>query len=129
MGEAAGRCNHRRQVSRRKGLVGKGSGSRRPRQDGHDMVERNQRLCLLTWYVPRYPPQASGSPAHPGGLVFPDGVDAIEGKELGGEYFEMAGPVVERLVAIAGYRMAAWLDRIAAEYAMRRAGEQTSEEL
>ncbi|KAF4510095.1 hypothetical protein G6O67_002015 [Ophiocordyceps sinensis] len=61
--------------------------------------------------------------------VFPDGVDAIEGKELGGEYFEMAGPVVERLVAIAGYRMAAWLDRIAAEYAMRRAGEQTSEEL
>jgi hypothetical protein len=48
--------------------------------------------------------------------VFPDGPQVIRGQELGGEYFEKAGPVIEAQVAKAGYRMAAWLDRIAADY-------------
>lgn len=39
------------------------------------------------------------------------------GKELGGEYYEKAAPVIERQVARAGYRMAAWLDKIAEKYA------------
>ena len=49
------------------------------------------------------------------GIVFPEGPEAIGGKELGGDYFKAAGPVIEKQVARAGYRMAAWLDRIAAE--------------
>lgn len=44
------------------------------------------------------------------------------GKELGGEYYERAAPVIERQVARAGYRMAAWLDRIAEKYATGNGG-------
>jgi hypothetical protein len=33
-------------------------------------------------------------------------------QELGGSYYEAAGPVVELQVARAGYRLAAWLDLI-----------------
>ena len=46
--------------------------------------------------------------------VFPDGVPAIAGKELGDAYYNKAGPVVEIQIARAGYRLAAWLDLIAA---------------
>lgn len=55
--------------------------------------------------------------------MFPNGPDAIVGQELGGEYFEKAGPVIERQVAMGGYRMAVWLDRIADEYHRRRVAE------
>ncbi|KAJ3500555.1 hypothetical protein NM208_g17119 [Fusarium decemcellulare] len=48
--------------------------------------------------------------------VLPEGPDAIVGQELGGEYFEKAAPVIEKQVARAGYRMAAWLDRIVEAY-------------
>lgn len=48
--------------------------------------------------------------------VFPEGPKAIAGQELAGDYFVKAGPVIERQIARAGYRMAAWLDAIAAEY-------------
>ncbi|KAH7157462.1 phospholipase C/P1 nuclease domain-containing protein [Dactylonectria estremocensis] len=58
--------------------------------------------------------------------VFPEGPHAIEGKELGGEYAEKAGPVIEKQVARAGYRMAAWLDRIVDAY---QAENKISEEL
>lgn len=67
--------------------------------------------------------------SHLGRLVFPKGVDAIEGQELADEYFDKAGPVIERQVARAGYRMAAWLDQIVTEYQVRRAGEQMTDEL
>lgn len=36
------------------------------------------------------------------------------GQELGGEYYDKAAPVVEVQVARAGYRLAAWLDLVAA---------------
>jgi S1/P1 Nuclease len=49
-------------------------------------------------------------------IVFPEGPKAIVGQELSGEYFTKAGPVIERQIARAGYRMAAWLDAIAAAY-------------
>jgi len=55
--------------------------------------------------------------------VFPEGPKAIVGQELGGAYFEAAGPVVEKQVARAGFRMAAWLGRIAAEYEKRSQGD------
>lgn len=62
--------------------------------------------------------------------VFPEGPKAIVGQELGGEYFEKAGPVIEKQVARAGYRMAAWLDSIAAAYLAQNAQQgQISEEL
>lgn len=48
--------------------------------------------------------------------MLPEGPKAIVGQELGGEYFDKAGPVIEKQVAMAGYRMAAWLDHIAEEF-------------
>ncbi len=45
--------------------------------------------------------------------VLPEGPVAIVGQELGYEYFRKAVPVLELQVAKAGYRLAAWLDRIA----------------
>lgn len=61
--------------------------------------------------------------------VFPEGPAAIVGKELGGEYFEKAGPVIEKQVARAGFRLAAWLDHIAAEYDARKENGNTAVEL
>ncbi|KYK59935.1 putative nuclease S1 precursor [Drechmeria coniospora] len=61
--------------------------------------------------------------------VFPDGPDAIVGQELGGEYFKRAGPVIEKQVARAGFRMAAWLDIIADTYRSRKAADQLTGEL
>ncbi|KAK3196326.1 hypothetical protein K4F52_000707 [Lecanicillium sp. MT-2017a] len=52
--------------------------------------------------------------------VLPEGPEAIVGKELGGAYFDNAGPVIELQVARAGYRMAAWLDLITEEYMSKR---------
>lgn len=62
-------------------------------------------------------------------VVLPEGPEAIIGQELAGDYFERAGPVVERQVARAGYRMAAWLDRIAEEFRARQAQVQVTNEL
>ncbi|KAK6582790.1 hypothetical protein PZA11_005198 [Diplocarpon coronariae] len=45
--------------------------------------------------------------------VLPDGQDAVEGKEISGAYYESAIPVVEKQIAKAGYRLAAWLNLIA----------------
>ncbi|PTB73614.1 phospholipase C/P1 nuclease [Trichoderma longibrachiatum ATCC 18648] len=55
------------------------------------------------------------------GYVFPEGPKAIVGQELSGEYYEKAAPILEKQVARAGYRMAAWLDRIVDEYKKREA--------
>lgn len=44
--------------------------------------------------------------------VLPDGPGAVFGKELSGEYYETAIPVVTKQIAKAGYRLAAWLDAI-----------------
>ena len=46
-------------------------------------------------------------------VVLPDGVDAIVGQELAGDYFQKAAPVIEIQLARAGYRLAKWLDLIA----------------
>ncbi|KAL7792619.1 phospholipase C/P1 nuclease domain-containing protein [Trichoderma ceciliae] len=63
--------------------------------------------------------------------VFPEGPKAIAGQELSSEYYEKAAPVLEKQVARAGYRMAAWLDKVVDEYQKREAsytGELPSEE-
>lgn len=49
-------------------------------------------------------------------IVFPEGPKAIVGQELSGEYYEKAAPVLDKQVARAGYRMAAWLDKIVDQY-------------
>lgn len=54
---------------------------------------------------------------------------AIVGEELSGEYYERAAPVVELLVAKAGYRLGAWLDLIVDEYLKRQGQQAISEEL
>ena len=61
--------------------------------------------------------------------VLPEGAAAIVGKELSGAYYQKAGPVVEIQVARAGYRMAAWLDLIAATYQARQSNEEAMGEL
>ncbi|GAB7360100.1 hypothetical protein MBLNU230_g7864t1 [Neophaeotheca triangularis] len=45
--------------------------------------------------------------------VLPEGVEAVEGDELSGAYYEGVVDVVELQIAKAGYRLAAWLDAIA----------------
>ncbi|RDA89518.1 hypothetical protein CP533_3915 [Ophiocordyceps camponoti-saundersi (nom. inval.)] len=61
--------------------------------------------------------------------VLPDGVEGVRDRELGGRYFDKAGPVVERQVARAGYRMAAWLDAIADEFRASKNRHQATLEL
>jgi hypothetical protein len=54
-----------------------------------------------------------------------DGVAWFEGRDLSGEYFERAAPVVEYLVGKAGVRLAAWLEAMVA--AARRREEEKEE--
>lgn len=54
------------------------------------------------------------------GTVLPQGPKAIQGQELSGQYYEDAAPILEKQVALAGYRMAVLLDKIAEEYNTRR---------
>lgn len=54
--------------------------------------------------------------------VMPNGPDALTNQELSGAYYQSAIPVVQKQIAKAGYRLAAWLDAIVA------ASEQTSAE-
>ncbi|KAL2890978.1 Nuclease S1 [Ceratocystis lukuohia] len=44
--------------------------------------------------------------------VFPQGPSAIVGQELSGDYYLAAGLALEKQVAQAGFRMAAWLDHL-----------------
>lgn len=62
-------------------------------------------------------------------LVLPEGPVSIVGEELSGEYYERAAPVVEKLVAQGGYRLAKWLDLIVDEYLSREGQSAISEEL
>jgi hypothetical protein len=44
--------------------------------------------------------------------VIPNGPDVLRNQELSGQYYETAIPVVQKQIAKAGYRLAAWLDAI-----------------
>ncbi|KAM3498246.1 hypothetical protein MY10362_008426 [Beauveria mimosiformis] len=62
--------------------------------------------------------------------VLPQGPETIQGQELSGQYYEDAAPILEKQVALAGYRMAALLDKVAEEYdAHRKQGSTTQVEL
>jgi len=45
--------------------------------------------------------------------VMPDGIDAVEGEELYPAYYKKNVPIIELMIAKAGYRLAAWLDLLA----------------
>ncbi len=45
----------------------------------------------------------------------PDGLSAVENTDLSGDYYETALPVIQELFARAGYRLAGWLNAVAAE--------------
>ena len=47
-------------------------------------------------------------------VVMPDGVDTLESGDLDGDYYTSALPTVKLQLAKAGYRLAKWLDAIAA---------------
>lgn len=79
----------------------------------HDATE-----CALSWareansWVCRY--------------ILRDGVEGVQGRDLGREYFEGAVPVVEEMVFKGGRRLAAWLEVVAeriAEGEREREGE------
>ena len=44
--------------------------------------------------------------------VVPNGPDAVRNQEISGSYYESAIPVVQKQIAKAGFRLAAWLDAI-----------------
>ena len=46
--------------------------------------------------------------------VFPDSVEAVSTVDLGGDYFEQAAETVQIQIAKGGYRLAHWLDALAA---------------
>jgi len=56
---------------------------------------------------------ANDANSHICDTVLTDGVDGIEGDELYPEYYRKSIPVIELMVAKAGYRLAAWLDLLA----------------
>lgn len=45
----------------------------------------------------------------------PNGPDALAGQDLSGDYASGVLPVVQKQIAKAGYRLAAWLDAIVAQ--------------
>jgi hypothetical protein len=46
--------------------------------------------------------------------VFPDSVAAVSTVDLGGDYYDQAAETVEMQIAKGGYRLAHWLDLLAA---------------
>ena len=46
--------------------------------------------------------------------VFPDSVEAVSKVDLGGDYFEQAAETEQIQIAKGGYRLAHWLDQLAA---------------
>lgn len=46
--------------------------------------------------------------------VLKDDVEGVEGQDLSQDYYDGAVPIVEELIAKAGYRLGAWLNALAA---------------
>lgn len=61
--------------------------------------------------------------------VLKDGIEAVRGKELGGEYYEGAVPIVEELIVKAGWRLAGWINALAEREWGLRSGEDGRAEL
>lgn len=57
---------------------------------------------------------ATDSNAYVCSVVLPDGVDSVNATELGGSYYDSAVETVELQIAKGGYRLAHWLDQLAA---------------
>jgi hypothetical protein len=61
--------------------------------------------------------------------VLKDGVEAIEGKELSGNYYQGAIPIIEELIGIAGWRLAGSINALAKCEEVMGFGELGREEL
>jgi hypothetical protein len=59
--------------------------------------------------------------------VLKNGLAWFEGKDLSGEYYEGAKPIVEYLVGKAGVRLAGWLEAMIVEYEKAKSGEATGQ--
>ena len=55
---------------------------------------------------------ATDANAHVCTTVMPNGISAVEDTDLSGAYYTGALPVAEQMLAMAGYRLAAWLNLI-----------------
>ena len=56
---------------------------------------------------------ASDANAYVCSTVLPDGISGVENKDLSGDYYDDALPVIKLQFAKAGYRLAAWLNLLA----------------
>lgn len=61
--------------------------------------------------------------------VLRDGRDAVEGQELGGEYYDGAVPIIKRQISRAARRFAATLNAIAAVHINEEDGQQVLQDL
>ena len=59
--------------------------------------------------------------------VLRDGVDGVKGKELSGKYYIEAIPALEELVSNAAWRLAAWINELAEEEALKLDGKERGE--
>jgi hypothetical protein len=67
---------------------------------------RDAAACALEW--------AEESNQHVCSIVLRDGVEGVEGRDLGGEYYDEAVGVINDSVRKGGRRLAAWLNLMAA---------------
>lgn len=59
--------------------------------------------------------------------VLRDGVDGVKGKELSGKYYIEAIPALEELVSNAAWRLAAWINELAKEEALKQDDKERGE--
>lgn len=69
--------------------------------------------CALVW--------AGEANAQVCAYVLKDDVEGVEGRDLSKDYYDGAVPIVNTLIARAGFRLGAWLNALATESATRKA--------
>lgn len=72
--------------------------------------------CALVW--------AGEANAQVCAYVLKDDVEGVEGRDLSKDYFDGAVPIVNTLIARAGFRLGAWLNALATESATRKAAAE-----
>lgn len=88
-------------------LMGRYGGDASVVESVGDVCVRNASECALEW--------ATGANCEVCGYVLAKGQEWVETHDLGGEYFEGALDVVERMIMRGGRRLAAWLKVIGTE--------------
>lgn len=111
-GEADGAEDERRQARRwADALYARG---RAARSRGSCTNVATAEDCALVW--------AGDANRYVCSYVLRDDVQGVEGKELGGGYYAGAVPIVEELIAKAGYRLGEWINGLALEESRNAGG-------